>query len=175
MRIVSLFRHLKLRNDKKRFCSCGDNVKIEHFYDIAGHRNITIGSNVYIGPRAVLYSTNARLKIGDYFLSDPGLTVITGDHRIDLVGRYISDVKDSDKLPENDQDVIIGTDVWCGANVTILKGVHIGDGAVIAAGSVVVKDVDPFSVVGGVPAKHIKMRFSPEEIAEHRRILNMEE
>lgn len=175
MKIVSLFRRIKLNRDKRKLCSCGGNVKIEHFYNIAGYQNIVIGNNVYIGPRALIYSKKAKLVIGDYFLSGPGLTVITGDHRIDLVGRYIGDVKEHEKMPENDQDVVIGTDVWCGANVTILKGVHIGDGAVIAAGSVVTKDIEAFSVVGGVPAKMIKMRFTPEKIVEHCRILKLDE
>ena len=62
--------------------------------------------------------------------------------------------------------VEIGNDVWIGANVVVLDGVKIGDGAVIAAGAVVTKDVLPYQVVGGVPAKHIKFRFSEDEIVE---------
>lgn len=57
----------------------------------------------------------------------------------------------------------IGNDVWIGMNVTILNGVNIGDGAIIAAGAVVTKDVEPYSIVGGVPAKKVRKRF-PEEI-----------
>lgn len=57
----------------------------------------------------------------------------------------------------------IGDDVWVGANVTILKGVEIGQGAIIAAGSVVNKSVEPFSIVGGVPAKKIAERFTQAE------------
>jgi acetyltransferase-like isoleucine patch superfamily enzyme len=59
----------------------------------------------------------------------------------------------------------IGSDVWIGSHVTVLQGVTVGDGAVIAAGAVVTKDVPPFSIVGGVPAKVLRYRFPPEQIA----------
>jgi virginiamycin A acetyltransferase len=61
-------------------------------------------------------------------------------------------------------NVIIGNDVWIGANVTIMSGVTIGDGVVIANNSHVVKDVEPYSLIGGNPAKLIKYRFTPEQI-----------
>lgn len=57
-------------------------------------------------------------------------------------------------------DIIVGDDVWVGYGATILSGVHIGQGAVIAAGAVVNKDVPPYAIVGGIPAKVIKYRFS---------------
>ncbi|HEY5587479.1 MAG TPA: CatB-related O-acetyltransferase [Candidatus Paceibacterota bacterium] len=60
--------------------------------------------------------------------------------------------------------VEIGNDVWIGNNVLIMDGIKIGDGAVIAAGAVITKDVAPYSIVGGVPAKHIKYRFEQEDI-----------
>ena len=63
-------------------------------------------------------------------------------------------------------DIIIEDDVWIGYRSTILSGVHIGQGAVIAAGSVVTKDVPPYTVVAGVPAKNIKKRFPDEMIKE---------
>lgn len=66
--------------------------------------------------------------------------------------------------------VIIGSDVWIGAHVLILDGVTIGNGAVIAAGSVVTKDIEPFAIAGGVPAKVIRYRFSKSEIIELQRI-----
>lgn len=59
---------------------------------------------------------------------------------------------------------VIGNDVWVGAHAVILKGVHIGDGAIVAAGAVVTKDVPPFAIVGGVPAKIIKFRFDQDTI-----------
>ena len=88
----------------------------------------------------------------------PNVTVITGDHRIDILDRPMCSITDDEKLPENDQDVVIEEDVWVGAGATILKGVTIGNGSVVAAGALVKKDVPPYAVVGGVPAKIIKMR-----------------
>jgi len=60
--------------------------------------------------------------------------------------------------------VIIGNDVWIGSGATIMSGVHIGDGAVIAANSCVVKNVSAYEIVGGNPSRHIKMRFDDETI-----------
>lgn len=80
-------------------------------------------------------------------------------------------MKWGDKLPENDQDVIIEDGVWIGCNVTILKGVTIGRGAVVGAGSLVTKDVPPYAIAVGNPAKVIKSRFTADQIEEHETIL----
>ena len=66
--------------------------------------------------------------------------------------------------PKSNGDVIIGNDVWIGNNVTILSGITIGDGAVIGCNSHVVKDIEPYSIYGGNPAKLIKLRFTQEQI-----------
>ena len=68
------------------------------------------------------------------------------------------------KAADSHNFAVIGNDVWIGSNVSILQGVTIGDGAIIAAGAVVTHDVEPYSIVGGVPAKKIRMRFTEEEI-----------
>lgn len=65
---------------------------------------------------------------------------------------------------EENKRTVIGNDVWVGTRAIVLDGVHVGDGAVIAAGAVVVKDVQPYSIVGGVPAKEIKKRFDDDVI-----------
>lgn len=83
----------------------------------------------------------------------------------------MSSVTDNEKLPENDRDIIIDDDVWIGINAIILGGVHIGTGSVIGAGSVVTKDVPPYAIVGGNPAKVIRYRFTEEEIKTHTEIL----
>ncbi len=72
--------------------------------------------------------------------------------------------KDSDF--QDYQRIEIGNDVWIGARVVILDGVKIGNGAVIAAGAVVAKDVPPYAIVGGVPAKLIRYRLTPERLDE---------
>ena len=108
-------------------------------------------------------------------LFGPHPTIITGDHRIDVLGKYIADVTVEEKFVngENQYDlpVTIEDDVWCGANVTILKGVTIGRGSVVAAGAVVTKSFAPYSIIGGVPAKLLKMRFTEEEIKKHEEAL----
>jgi lipopolysaccharide transport system ATP-binding protein len=63
-------------------------------------------------------------------------------------------------------DIIVGNDVWIGAKSTIMSGVKIGHGAIVAAGALVTKDVEPFSVVGGNPAKHLKYRFEEQQIKD---------
>ncbi len=125
---------------------------------------------ISIGPNCLIYTTRAKLVIKSHFVSGPGLTIITGDHH-SMVGKFLDEVTDNDKLPENDQDVIIEEDVWCGANVTILKGVTIGRGSVVAAGAVVTKSCPPYSIIGGVPAKVIKQKFTEAEIIEHESVL----
>jgi len=64
----------------------------------------------------------------------------------------------------NDKQTVIGNDVWIGANVTILSGVTVGDGAVIGANTLVTKDVEPYSIVNGTPAQHVRYRFEEATI-----------
>lgn len=151
---------------------CGRNVYIRPISsDIKGIENITVGDNVLIPKGSTFYCTRAELKIGNKVIFGPKPTIITGDHRIDLIGKYIMDVGDDCKLPNLDLPVVIEDDVWCGANVTILKGVTIGRGSVVAAGAVVTKSFPPYSIIGGVPARLIRMRFTPQQILDHEKKL----
>lgn len=117
-----------------------------------------------VGSGLKILTTRAKVSIGNDVMFGPNVTTITGDHRIDIPGRPMVSLTDKDKLVENDQDVILDGDNWIGANATILKGVRIGYGAVVAAGSLVNHDIPPFSIWGGVPAKQLKMRFSEEDV-----------
>lgn len=158
---------------KRSMKHCGKGVYLRPMSsDIKGLENLSVGDGTSIPKESTFYCTDAPLTIGKKVVFGPKPTIITGDHRIDIIGKHIIDVTVEEKLPENDQPVVIEDGVWCGANVTILKGVTIGRGSVIAAGAVVTKSFPPYSIIGGVPAKLIKMRFTEDEIAEHERILN---
>lgn len=147
-------------------CHCGRGVYLRPMHsDLKGLSNLSIGDGSSIPKGSVFYCTGAPLSIGKKVIFGPRPTIITGNHRIDVVGKYIMDI--SEKLPENDMPVVIEDDVWVGANVTILKGVTIGRGSVVAAGAVVNRSFPPYSIIGGVPARLLKVRFNPEQIAEH--------
>lgn len=153
---------------KRSMKHCGKGVYLRPMSsDIKGLGNLSIGDGTSIPKGSTFYCTEAPLTIGKKVIFGPHPTIITGDHRIDIIGKYIIDVTVEEKLPENDAPVVIEDDVWCGANVTILKGVTIGRGSVVAAGAVVTSSFPPYSIIGGVPAKLIKMRFSKEEIHKH--------
>ena len=158
---------------KKMLRGCGSNVRFSALTSDFTYRNVTIGNDVYIGPLALFLCTESQIFIGNKVLFGPHVTIIGGDHRITDVGRFIYDVLD--KHPEDDQDVHIEDDVWIGTNTTLLKGVTVGRGAVVAAGALVTKDVPPYAIVGGVPAKVLKYRFTPEQIQEHERQLYAED
>ena len=159
---------------KRNMKSCGKNVYMRPTCsDFKGLWNLSVGDDTSIPKGSVFYCTEAPLIIGKKVIFGPHPTIITGDHRIDVIGKYIID--SHEKLPQNDAPVTVEDDVWTGANITILKGVTIGRGSVIAAGAVVNKSCPPYSIIGGVPAKVLKFRFSIDEVIEHERILYPEE
>ena len=157
---------------KRGMKHCGKGVYLRPMSsDIKGLWNLSVGDGTSIPKGSTFYCTEAPLTIGRKVIFGPKPTIITGDHRIDLIGKYIIDVTVDEKLPENDAPVVIEDDVWCGANVTILKGVTIGRGSVVAAGAVVTQSFPPYSIIGGVPAKLLKKRFTEEEIRAHESAL----
>lgn len=155
---------------KRSMKHCGKGVYLRPTCsDLKGLWNMSIGDYSSIPKGSVFYCTEAPLTIGNKVIFGPNPTIITGDHRIDVIGKFIID--SHEKLPENDAPVVIEDDVWTGANITILKGVTIGRGTVVAAGAVVTKSCPPYSIIGGVPAKMLKYRFSIDEILEHEKKL----
>lgn len=156
---------------KKKMGTCGNNVFITPFDSIMTYESMYVGNNVHIAYHADFVATKSKIIIGDNVVFGPHVSIRGGDHRMNVLGKFITDIGDDNKLPENDQDVVFEGDNWIGMNSTILKGVTIGRGSIVAAGSVVNRSTVPYSIVGGVPAKVLRMRFTPEEIQEHERML----
>ena len=130
---------------------------------------VTLGDYSYIGRGTIIHNTDIGkfCSISDFcVIGLPGhsINTISSSPIFSNVhnGTQSSWVKKD--MPNKPFDVMIGNDVWIGYRVMIPGSVTIGDGAVIAAGSVVVKDVPPYAIVGGVPAKIIKYRFSQDVI-----------
>lgn len=121
----------------------------------------------YVGPRCVIYP---KVSIGAYSMIANDVSILGDDHIYDKPGVPII-FSGRPKLRET----IIGRDCWIGAHCIIMTGVHIGNGAIVAAGSVVTKDVEPYTIVGGIPAKYIKMRFNEDGIKKHEKILQLPE
>lgn len=114
-----------------------------------------------------------KLKIGRFCSIAGNVKIFTGAyHRYDWcttypfghIHREIFGKNKKEGYPYSKGPVFIGNDVWIGNSVTIMSGVNINDGAVIAANSHVIRDVEPYEIVGGNPAKHIKYRFNQEVI-----------
>lgn len=131
-------------------------------------KNITIGNNVYIGDFCIIQSTHGEIIIRDNVMFGPGVHIHGGNHDYKKIGFFMNELKRKNEI---DPPVIIEEDCWIGANVIILNGVKIGKGSVIGAGSVVTKDVPPYSIYLGSPSLKIIRRFSDEQIVEHEKLL----
>lgn len=154
---------------RERFGYIADSVIITP--PISGYlNNVYIYDQVGIGPNANLSTPSAKIIIRGNCAIAENLTIHTGNHARS-VGKFVTDITKENKPKGYDKDVIIERDVWIGSNVTILAGVRVGRGATIAAGAVVNKDVPPYSIVGGVPAKVIKIYWTKEQILEHEKNL----
>lgn len=147
-------------------------IKIKGFlripFDIqiwSPHRDINFGHNVQFGKGCII---NCDISFGNSILIAQNVAFIgRDDHTYNVIGKYIWDNKRGDSYK-----TIIEDDVWIGHGAIILTGVKIGKGSIIAAGSVVTRNVDPYSIVGGNPSKILKYRFTKEEIAIHESKIN---
>ena len=137
--------------------------------------NSYIGRNTYIGDNTNLSSC----KIGRFFSISTGINVVSNTHPSSVFvstspsffstlkqngQSFVKQNKFEEHLRVGDYCVVVGNDVWIGTNAIIKGGITIGDGAIVAMGAVVTKDVPPYAIVGGVPAKVIKYRFDEEQI-----------
>tara|TARA_B110000003_G_scaffold273697_1_gene311984 strand:- start:821 stop:1435 length:615 start_codon:yes stop_codon:yes gene_type:complete len=168
-----MFKFLKKKRLKKyKNYFLKDNLKedIEKNY-------AQIGDWTYGNPSVMRWGTDHKLIVGKYSSIGPDVSIILGgNHRHDWITtsqlpaetfqayKKFPKAKDIKNFIYSKGDIIIGNDVWIGAKSIILSGLKIGDGAVIAAGSVVSSDIKPYTIVAGNPAREVKKRFSNDVI-----------
>lgn len=164
---------------QKKYPNCAFYPGAKIYNSVFGNYNIVfndvlmaecaIGDHTYIQKRATLFNAD----IGKFCSIASGVSIGPGMHKTDRVSThpafYLKDTPLLKKFSDKDlfisyKRTSIGHDVWIGEKAIVLDGITIGHGAIIAASSVVTKDVAPYSIVGGIPAKHIRSRFDETKI-----------
>lgn len=159
---------LTIKTTKIRSDLLESKTKFLHKEDVA-KGIMKVGDHTY-GAIGLIDKRYGKIIIGDYCSIAAGVTAIMGNHRLDMVSTYpfhtvspyFCDTVPAEADHYSNGTTVIGNDVWIGRNAILMSGVQVGDGAVIAAHAVVTKDVEPYSVVGGNPAKHLKYRIIEE-------------
>lgn len=172
--LIKIVDRLLMYVFKSSFANIGNHVVFHPISSSFSYNHISIGNDVGIGHNANFMASLSSIHIGNHVAIAPNVSIIGGNHRFDIVGKWITNYNVTDKRKSDDEDIYIyiEDDCWIGTNVTILKGVKIGRGCVIGAGSVVNKSIPPYSIVGGVPAKILKSRWDDiNKILEHERKL----
>jgi maltose O-acetyltransferase len=146
--IGRLSSYLRAALCRRLFDACGKGVNIEHGAEFGSGEGIVLHDRAGVGVRAQLLGEGG-VEIGRDVMMGPDVTILTQDHRMTADGRY-----DGFEVGK----VTIEHDAWIGARVVILRGVRIGNHAVVAAGAIVTKDVAPYAIVGSAAARMIKER-----------------
>lgn len=152
-----------------------DNLTRLHLARLAGRYGFAIGDHSYGRPKVRFPESGRRLTIGRFCsVADKVEILLGGNHRTDWVttfpfaafpGRWPAAAATGGAYHGSRGDVVIGSDVWLGSGATILSGVTIGHGAVVAAHAVVARDVPAYAIVGGNPARVLRLRFDEDTVA----------
>lgn len=169
-----MFLHSFFGIRKSSFGYCADSVVLTPSLYLSKPQNIYLYEHTQLASNSFISAYNAKFIIHENCCIAEGLTVHTGNHAM-IVGMFCSDITEEIKPKGYDEDVVVESDVWIGCRVTLLSGVHIGRGAIIAAGAVVNKNIPPYAIAGGVPAKVLKFKWTIDEILRHEEQLYPEE
>ena len=165
---IALYYILLSKLPSSRFTSVFSDLRVWYLSSVLkilnkGTNKSMVGNNVYIGRgNKLAIGSGARINenvylekvtLGDDVLIAPNVAILSRMHEFSSM-----EVPISQQGYREEKAVIVGNDVWIGRNVVVMPGVSIGEGAIVGAGSVVTKDVEPYSIVGGVPAKLIRKR-----------------
>lgn len=162
---IDYFRYLKRRYFIAKYCLRFVDKTFIATKNCRISKDFVAGAYSFVGPNSNIYP---KVSIGKYTMLANDVRILGGDHYYKNVDLPII-FSGRDEL----RPTIIGDDVWIGAYSIIMTGVKIGNGVIVAAGSVVTKDLAPYGVYGGIPAKLIKMRFTEEEIVKHEEMLRL--
>jgi acetyltransferase-like isoleucine patch superfamily enzyme len=165
-RLIRIFPNflwpLKVIILKNSIKSKGKNFKMGSNVILYNYREIEVGDNVFIGDGTTI-GGNVPVRIGNNVMFGPEVMIRGGDHNMEVIGIPMAKVKHGGtNLP-----IVIEDDVWIGTRVIILKGVTISEGAVIGAGSIVTRDVLPYTINIGSPSGPIRCRFSEKGLEDH--------
>ena len=161
---------------RKKFGYIDESAKLIPPLKLVNPRNMFLYENTKVED-STISAAIGKFIMKKYSAAAEGLSVHTGNHMM-VVGKFYRMVTNADKVQSGqvfDKDVIVEEDVWIGCNVTLLSGAHIGRGSIVAAGAVVAKSTPPYAVIGGVPAKFIKFKWTIDEILEHEAVLYPED
>lgn len=185
---ISIWLKLEIRNfllerkNKKKSLKIGYMAKVTNsafginntICDNVLLSNVVLGDFSYVGEKAVIRNS----KIGKFCSVAPNAIIGTGIHPTHMVSTYpiFYSTKKQGQITfvekdyiEETREIIVGNDVWIGTNAIIHDGITIGDGAIIASGAIVTKNIPPYAIYGGVPAKLIKYRFNQNEVLNLRK------
>lgn len=158
--------------DRSKFGFIADDVTLIPPLTLSNPKNIFLyGDNGL--KDAKIYTNNARFIMKPHSGAAEGLRVSTGNHAM-ILGRFYRTITEKDKPKGLDKDVVVESDVWIGRNVTLLAGVTIDRGCTIGAGAVVTKDMPPYTVCVGVPARPVKFKWTKQQILQHEEMLYLE-
>jgi len=169
IKFIKIIRNLYLRKIKWRKYKIGVNLHAGREVFLWAKHGISIGNNFYIGKYSII---ECDAVIGNNVIFANHVSLIGRyDHHYQQIGvpmRLATQIRDKDYNWKGiNQKIVIEDDVWIGLGVIILSGIEIGEGSIIAAGSVVTKDVESYSIYAGNPAKKIRNRFDSEEELNH--------
>lgn len=167
--IKEIFKLLKVGKRKKKWHKLHPNSDTTPMNDF-DFEHVLIGKGTYGELNVVDFGGNAKLIINNYVsIAQHVSFILNAEHYTDHISTYPFKVKilrtqNTESFSKG--NIIVDDDVWIGYGATIMSGVHIGQGAVVAAGAIVTKDIPPYAIVGGVPAKIINYRFEDAIIKE---------